>query len=151
MSEEMSFPEHPVKKDRQVTEHYRELYDQQDAYSKAKELPKVPVYMDIEPSAFCNLDCVFCMRTQMNRVNENMTMDTFEKVVMQAAQFGIKGIRMIGWGEPYINTQIFHMIKKINSTGMKSHITTNGIVLNDEKIQNIFATGLHSQYLVCRD
>ncbi len=108
------------------------------------KLADFPIIIDAEATNCCNLDCVMCARQIMKRKTGKMSMELFKKIADEAAAEGCKGLRFIRYGEPLLNEKIFEMIAYTKKKGLLAHMTTNGLLLNDEKIKAIFDTGLDS-------
>jgi radical SAM protein with 4Fe4S-binding SPASM domain len=124
----------------------RKVYDLQDLHSQDRTFPKYPLYIDVEPSSFCNMNCLFCLRNQIKREQENMGIEFFKQIISDCVDMECKAIRLIGWGEPLMNPVIFDMVKIINENKMVSHITTNGLLLTEDRFDELFNSGLQSIY-----
>ncbi len=129
---------------KKVENSLRSIYDIVNDFSKNRIFPENPVYMDVELSNLCNMDCIFCQRQQMGRATGNMTIEEFKELVKQSKDAGIKAIRFVGWGEPFMNKNILDMAKLVKDAGLKTHITTNGLLINDEIVDRILGIGLDS-------
>ena len=119
------------------------IYNLQASFSSKNKIPKSPIYVDVEPTNACNFKCNFCMRNQMKRKICYMNLNQFKIVAKSAKNANAKALRLIGWGEPFLNKDIYEMIRVINSHNMVSHATTNGILIDSEKILD---SGLRSIY-----
>jgi len=108
------------------------------------DLTKFPYIIDLEPTNNCNLDCIMCPRQIMTREKGKMDFELFKRIADEVSEKGGKGIRLIGIGEPLLNPNIFEMIKYTKSKGLLAHMTTNGILLNKDKMEKIFDSGLDS-------
>ena len=68
----------------------------------------------------------------MNRPHGMMSEDVFKKILDEAAHNGTFGIRICGYGEPFMNGSIYEMIKYAKDRNITVHVTTNGSYLRDE-------------------
>lgn len=121
----------------------RPIYDIQDSFSCENKISASPIYIDVEPTNRCNFNCNFCVRNQMKRKIGSMSLDEFKIIAKSAHDSNVKAIRLIGWGEPFLNKDLFEMIRTINSLNMVSHVTTNGSLMD---INKIFDSALKSIY-----
>jgi len=128
-----------------TTNAFRKIYDLpefKDPYEH--DLAKFPYILDIEITNYCNLDCIMCGRQIMERAVGFMDFELFKQVIDEASTEGALGIRLIRYGEPYAHTKVFDMIKYAKSKGLVVHTTTNGLLLDEEKIRKILDSGLDS-------
>lgn len=104
----------------------------------------VPPSVEIEPTSFCNLNCVTCCQSETPRPKGFMKMDLFHKIVDDAADLGIKRIQLYLLGEPMMHPKIVDMIRYIKSKEIAFHLTTNGVLLTREKSEAILRCGVTS-------
>lgn len=104
-----------------------------------------PSVVGVEPTNNCNLDCVMCPRQEMTRKIGDIDLGMFKHVIDD-----LKGKSEFVWlqdyGEPFLNKQIFDLIRYAKSQGLKTGISTNGTVLTDKIIEGILDSGL--DYLI---
>jgi len=105
-------------------------------------LAKRPFTVDVELTNHCNLLCVFCDRQLMKRAKGFMDFAVLKKIVDQAAEIGVLGIRFIRWGEPLLHPKVFEAVKYIKSKGLLAHITTNGLLVDEKMAEQIVESGL---------
>lgn len=105
-------------------------------------LAEKPFIVDVELTNSCNFLCAFCDRQIMKRSLGFMDLAVFKKVADDAAKIGVLGLRFIRWGEPYLHPQIFEMIKYAKSRGLLVHVTTNGMLMNEERARLTIESGL---------
>lgn len=98
----------------------------------------------IETTSKCNYSCPICVsRTR----NCHMDMNEFYKIVDNNIDlFHKKPIWMDFNGEPLVDPYFFDRIKYMTSKGLKTRISTNGVLLNKENREKIANSGLN--YLV---
>jgi radical SAM protein with 4Fe4S-binding SPASM domain len=108
-------------------------------------VPAAPLYLDIEPTNHCNMECLFCTGQQQGKRSRGfMDFNLFIDIVEMAYAAGVKGIRFLRWGEPLLSPKLFDMIKLVKSFGMLTHVTTNGKLLTVENITKLIDSGLDS-------
>lgn len=115
-----------------------------EAYNRpyGHALADKPYMIDVELTNNCNLSCVFCDRQIMKREKGYMGMEVFKKVADESAEMGVIGLRFIRWGEPYLHPNIFDAVKYAKSKGLIAHASTNGLLLDEEKIKKTVESGL---------
>jgi radical SAM protein with 4Fe4S-binding SPASM domain len=95
-----------------------------------------------------------CARQNMTRLKGYMSMDTFEKVADECNLYKA-GMRMIGWGEPFLNQNIVEFIKYFKSKVVSSyydnspeasplHITNNGQIITENHMKALVDLGVDS-------
>jgi len=92
---------------------------------------KFPLYMDIEPTNYCNMDCLMCSRQKMTRELGFMSLDTLDAILDQSSEFK-PGIRFVGWGEPLLHPELEEFIKRVKARNILLLISTNGLLLNEK-------------------
>jgi len=125
---------------------FRDVYDAPQYMNPCEhETPKAPNLLDLELTNHCNLMCIFCDRQIMTREQGYMDFDLFKKIIDEAADIGVKGIRFLRWGEPYMHPKIFDAIKYVKDNGMLVHVTSNGLLWNSETIEKVLELGVDTQ------
>jgi len=104
----------------------------------------VPPSLQIEPTNHCNLNCICCAHSGSTRKRGYMDLNLFQKIIDDASEIGIKRIHLYLLGEPLLHPQIVEMISYIKSKNLGVHLTTNGMLLNKEKTENILRSGINS-------
>jgi uncharacterized Fe-S cluster-containing radical SAM superfamily protein len=123
----------------------------------AKSLPLLsPVVVHIEPTNACNLQCAFCptadreLLASVQRPSGIMELGVFEKICNDLAAMVKKSGRKISImhlykdGEPLLHSEFFAMVaiaKRANITQVVAS-TTNGLLLNRERVSDLIGSGL---------
>jgi MoaA/NifB/PqqE/SkfB family radical SAM enzyme len=103
-------------------------------------VPRLPKFAQIEITNSCNLNCKMCPREFLKVPYKHMDLKVYKKVVDRLE--GVNTLTLTGWGEPFYYDKIFDCIGYAKKKGLKVKLTTNGVLLNDAKIEKIFKTGL---------
>ena len=103
--------------------------------------PPIPQLM-IETTDHCNLECPFCSNKDISRKKFQMTEELFQKIVAEYAAMGGKLVRLYSTGEPLMCTKFFPFVEYCNAKGLAVRFTTNGLLLNEEKIKKILALNI---------
>ncbi len=90
---------------------------------------RTPKQIYIDVTAACNLQCKFCPRPI--NVHEHMDFDLFTSIVDRAEK-EMPQASILPWmnGEPFLHPRYTDMIRYVERTGMRSYITTNGMIWN---------------------
>ena len=85
-----------------------------------------PTHLQIEPTTYCNLRCLLCpVNTGLNRPRGHMDFKVFQKVVDEVGEY-LFFILLWDWGEPFLNPEIYAMIRYAVERGIKVVSSTNG-------------------------
>jgi len=94
-----------------------------------------PVTAQIEPTSVCNLKCEMCVREKIGVPIGTMKFEDFKKILDKLDC--LFKIHLSGQGEPFLNPDIFKMIRYANKRGILVNTTTNGSVLTKKIIDEI--------------
>jgi radical SAM protein with 4Fe4S-binding SPASM domain len=112
-------------------------------YLQAKEVATgFPKHIRIELTNRCNLACIMCPITEMERKLGNMEMDLFKKIVADAAANGTTFVYLHAWGESTIHRDIFDMVREAKKVGLQVGLSTNCTLLDEKRAQAIIDSGL---------
>lgn len=106
---------------------------------------RFPIFLLIEPTNACNIDCYFCPRKTSRREVGYMDFELYKRIIDECVRFGKR--TMIGLqkdGEPLLHPSILKMIKyaKDKSASHILHLATNAFFLNEEMAMGILNSGL---------
>ena len=108
------------------------------------ELPvRVPYgafYCGMGVEARCNLKCTMCPRNDPNFQEGEMSYEMFTRIMDQLPF--LKEVQIGGLGEPLLHRDFFKMIEYARRRKIRSVVTTNGTLLNQQNIQKIIQSGL---------
>ena len=97
----------------------------------------MPRMIDLEVSRVCNLRCPGCLRnvesSLCHREEKFCTLDRLKGIMEEIPS--IKGFNFMGDGEPLCNPEFLDIIKYIGSKNIDTLLTTNGLLLDKEKIE----------------
>jgi len=102
----------------------------------------LPSVFYIETVLACNLACPQCVigRDVVKRVKKILTLEQFVKISDKIKDTA-KLVYLHKWGEPMMNKNIFSMVK-IVADYAHAHISTNGLLIDENKIEKLFMSGL---------
>lgn len=102
-----------------------------------------PQMIDIELTNHCNLKCLFCGQQDMTRDKGFITKELMQKVVNECKEHNTP-IRLIRWGEPLLHPEVIDLCRTVKYAGLPLHITTNGILLTENKMFKLLEMRLDS-------
>lgn len=116
---------------------FRRIWDS-DRFCNASKYPLAdfPAIVDIEPTNHCNLECAFCGREIMKREKGFMDFVLYRRIVDEVAQNN-RAIKFSMWGEPFLHPKIYEMFTYAKEKGLLVHVTTNGILFDPYRLNNI--------------
>ena len=99
----------------------------------------------IEVTNYCNNKCLFCANRKMTRKRGFIEDETVEKALKECYKLGTREVGFYATGEPLMNKKLENYILLAKEIGYEYvYLTTNGILANKERINNIFKSGLDS-------
>lgn len=96
-----------------------------------------PIYIDMGVTKKCNIKCAYCYGVYQKFKDEIIQRDALVNLFKDATSVGIKGIGLIGDGEPTLNPHIYEAMEEGKKTGLDIAISTNGVLLDESKLENI--------------
>ncbi len=88
----------------------------------------------------CCFKCVMCSQWKDNTSGE-LSAEDWKRVLLQLKQIGIKVVSFAG-GEPFLRKDIIDLMGYAKSIGLGTAVTTNGYLLDEEKIKDSIRAGI---------
>ncbi len=101
-----------------------------------------PKKITIAITAHCNLRCIGCRYGRDFMPGEQLDLDMTRNLLSDARSVGVDTVRLYG-GEPLLHKDLPDMVRHSVAIGMKTYVTTNGILLG-RKIDALYEAGLRS-------
>jgi len=98
--------------------------------------------LQVEATRNCNLTCEICMRRVLKSTSGMLSFGKFKELMNATSPYYFREIALHGWGEPFLNPEIFRMISYAKKRGFKTSITTNGTFLTENNINRLLDSGL---------
>lgn len=96
----------------------------------------------LEITSRCNLKCDYCHNSEFSNRDDDMTTEEILRLIESIKKkYPINKILLTG-GEPLVQKDVYKIIKKITSLGIKADMVTNGTLITDEVIKNLEEAGL---------
>lgn len=112
-------------------------------YPGRKKLLDYPLVVVVEPSSICNLRCRFCFicdpRLSANpAINGRMSLDTFDRIVAEAAEHRLDSLVVTGRGEPTLNPHLGEMLLRARKAGILDiKLNTNALKLDERLARQV--------------
>jgi radical SAM protein with 4Fe4S-binding SPASM domain len=90
-----------------------------------------PTFLQIEPTTECNLKCSYCPASlETGKPRGNVDKKMVEQLVDEIGDYTLLLV-LWGWGEPFVNPDIYDMIAYAKERGISTISSTNGHVFAD--------------------
>jgi MoaA/NifB/PqqE/SkfB family radical SAM enzyme len=97
----------------------------------------------IEPTNWCNIDCVTCMRNNWEVETGFMAADTFERIAAGLAMLPAPPTVLFGGiGEPLAHAHLADMVARVKGLGCRAEIISNGTLLTEKRARSLIDAGL---------
>ncbi|MEP6994182.1 MAG: radical SAM protein [Acidobacteriota bacterium] len=111
-----------------------------DAIAGAPAPP--PRVVEISWQDRCNIDCFFCSTSEIRAGNFELSTERLESLFGQMKALGVRGVRLMGGGEPLFRKDAEALIRRMGELGLRiSDVTTNAVLLTEPVVRALFATG----------
>jgi len=111
---------------------------------KTNQVIGYPSKIHIEPTNICNLKCPLCPTGMgvLNRPKGSMGFEKFKQIVDEIKPYTTEML-FAGYGEPFLNKDIFRMTKYAADSGITVSVFTNALMVDKiEKIHNLLKSGI---------
>lgn len=100
----------------------------------AWSIPKT-AWIQVEVTTRCNAACVYCPRTVYRGVwpDRVFPLEAFRLLLPALRKTGL--VHLQGWGEPFLHPDFFKMAALARDAGCRVSTTTNGMLLDEEKLR----------------
>lgn len=94
-------------------------------------------WIQVEVTSHCNAACFYCPQGvyRNNWMARHMSLETFDRLLPAFSKTDL--VFLQGWGEPFMNPDFFAMAALAKDAGCHVGTTTNGMILDDEKISRL--------------
>lgn len=99
-------------------------------------------WLQVEVSSQCHAACIYCPTAIYRHEGANliMALETFQKLRQAFSKTHL--VYLQGWGEPFLNPDIFEMVRMVKAAGCQAGMTTNGMLLNAARLAEIIHSGI---------
>ena len=116
---------------------------QRDKRNRVVECKSLPWIVNLDTFSGCNLRCPFCPTgtDQMGRPKRHLPTEHAKRVIDAVKEHALE-IRLYNWGEPFLNPDIFEIIRYAHDAGLFTVISSNLSVNVNDLAQKVVASGL---------
>ena len=106
-----------------------------------------PIHVEFELTNRCNLACLMCPHRIMERQQGDMNMAILKKAVDEC-RGKVKTTYLHQIGEPLLYPHIIEAINYVADAGIRTSISTNGMLLDELMTEKLLNSQLHEIYLM---
>lgn len=118
------------------------LFTELSSRLRTKRPLALPTHLQIEPSSACNLACPMCHRVTHGLPSGLLDPGHFRAVIDEVGDCALL-LHFWGWGEPFVNPDIYSMIRYAHDRGIKVVTSTNGHFLCEGgQVEQLLESGL---------
>jgi MoaA/NifB/PqqE/SkfB family radical SAM enzyme len=104
--------------------------------------PPPPRVIEISWQNRCNIDCFFCSTSGLRAGNSELSAARLESLFDEMRAFGVRGVRLMGGGEPLFRADAVELIESLGRRGLRvNDVTTNGVLLTERVVRALFSVG----------
>ena len=102
----------------------------------------------VEPTNFCNIDCLTCMRNNWDTPIGHMTEATFDRILAAIETISPRPLVFFGGiGEPLSHRRLPQMISQVKALGCTAEMITNGTLLTEKRSLELIDAGLDALWV----
>lgn len=119
-----------------------------ESVSRAVEVRSLPYVLNIDTINACNLACPFCPTgtKQLHRKKSRLGFDEVRRIIDLTASH-VLAVRFYNWGEPFINPEIFEMIRYAGERGLHTSVSSNLSIKGEGLAERILDSGLDNLHV----
>ena len=111
-----------------------------DYYRESATVQGSPLFLQIEPTILCNLECAFCINPFLARARTSLSLEKFQKILAQVPS--VSKISLVGIGESFMNKELWQIVRFAKAQDIEVGTTSNGTILNQRILNEILESGL---------
>jgi len=96
-----------------------------------------PITIDCALTRACNFRCMYCYGQLQANDEKRMTRDVIFRFLDDAAEIGVKAVSFVSDGESTCSPHLADSILRGKENGLDMALGTNGVLLDDEKLERI--------------
>ncbi|MDD5174630.1 MAG: radical SAM protein [Candidatus Omnitrophica bacterium] len=124
---------------------FKEYRKKWEDWPKNFNVGPFPLFIDIEVTSACNLNCPFCATTYRGKKVKRgyISFDLVKKIIDEGASSGLYGVKFNIRGEPLLHPRIYEFVEYAKKKGLIDvYFNTNAMLLNRESAQKLIDAGL---------
>lgn len=124
---------------------YREYRQKWEEWPKNLYAGDFPLFIDVEVTSICNLQCPFCATTYRQNIIKKgfINFGTVKKIIDEGSANSLYGIKFNIRGEPLLHKQIHDFVRYAKDMGLIDvYYNTNAMLLDTANARKIIESGL---------
>jgi radical SAM protein with 4Fe4S-binding SPASM domain len=119
------------------------LLAHRESQAKAVEVESLPYLLNLDVTNACNLACPFCPTgtKQLKRRKAVMDFNSARRIIDKVKSHTL-AIRLYNWGEPFLNKDIFRIIRYAADEGLHTMVSSNLSVKIENLAEKVVESGL---------
>jgi radical SAM protein with 4Fe4S-binding SPASM domain len=118
----------------------RTLAAVRDYYREPSVMRSAPLFLQIEPTILCNLECTFCINPFLPRARTSLSLEKFKRILNEVPS--TTKISLVGIGESFMNKELWTIIREAKTRGIEIGTTSNGTILTDRILNDLVSSDL---------
>jgi len=121
------------------------MYENLKNIEKKFKISDFPLNIAVEPSNYCNLNCIMCANDKLTRKRGVMDIRLYKKIIDEIAEVNpYTRLWLDYYGEPLLQRfKLFYMIDYAVKKGLKNiDLNTNAMLLNEEMAEMLLDSGI---------
>ena len=111
-----------------------------DYYREPAVMGSSPLFLQIEPTILCNLECTLCINPFLPRARTSLSLDGFKRILREVPS--TTKISLVGIGESFMNRELWSIIREARTRRIEIGTTSNGTILTDTILQDLVSSDL---------
>lgn len=112
------------------------ILNTQGKFKKTKLLSR-PLFLDITPTKYCNLNCIHCIRYPALGTEE-LSLDNFNRIAKKLFPYA-NLVQFCCGGEPFLNKNFVEFLSICNNYRINIRVLTNGTLLSEDICKKVLA------------
>ena len=121
------------------------MYEDLSTIEKKFKISDFPLNIAVEPSNYCNLNCIMCANDKLTRKRGVMDIRLYKKIIDEIAEVNpYTRLWLDFYGEPLLQRfKLFYMINYAVKKGLKNiDLNTNAMLLDEEMAEMLLDSGI---------
>lgn len=111
-----------------------------DYLREPEVMRSTPLFLQVEPTILCNLECSLCINPFLPRARTSLTIARFQRILDEVPS--TTKISLVGIGESFMNKELWAIIRAARARGIQIGTTSNGTILTEKLLLEIVESDL---------
>ncbi len=109
-----------------------------------KLIPPFPMYLYLEPTNICNMNCPVCANSRMKRKKGYLDFNLAKKILDECGKNSLYYMTLHSQGEPLLHKELDQIVAYAKKQVKVVAVITNGLLLDEDYIRRLSEAGLDS-------